>query len=302
MTESLRLPSSGGARIDAEVAPPVARRDPRTRVIHGRTLVDPYHWMRQRDAPEVRAYLEAENAYTAEVMRHTEPLQDELYRQLVGRLQETDASVPVRIDAYWYYSRTVHGQQYSIHCRKHGSLEATEEVLLDLNALGKSFLDLGVFVVSPDHRRLAYSINDDGSERFTLRLLDLERGELVGEAIEDTSPSFAWANDSRIFFYTVRDAARRPHQAFRQVLGRPAADAELVFHEADERFFVSLFKTRSRQFLGLCVESNVTTEIHVLDADAPEADFRPLVERRNGVEIDVDHHTGTCDGRRRYSG
>ena len=286
-------------RPDVEAAPPVARRDPQTRVIHGRELEDPYHWLRDRDAPEVRAHLEAENAYTEGVMRHTEPLQEELYRELVERLQETDATVPVRIDDYWYYRRTVEGQQYSIRCRKRGSLDAPEEVLLDLNTLGggspgggqtRHFLALGTYAVSPDHRLLAYSLNDDGSESFTLRVLDLESREPVGEAIANTSPSFAWANDSRTFFYTVRDAARRPHQVYRHVLGRPTTDDELVFHETDERFFVSLFRTRSRRFIILGTESNVTSEIHVLDADHPEADFRPLIERRQGVEVDVDHH------------
>ncbi len=297
-------------RPDARAAPPVARHDPETRVIHGTELVDPYHWLRDREAPEVRAHLEAENTYTARVMRHTEPLQEELYRQLVDRLQETDASVPVRIDDYWYYSRTVEGQQYEVRCRKRGSLDAPEEVLLDLNTLGegspgggqtrrspgggqtKHFLALGAFAVSPDHRLLAYSLNDDGSESFNLRVLDLESREVVGETIENTSPSGVWANDSRTFFYTVCDAARRPFKAYRHVLGRSPADDELVFHETDERFFMSLFKTRSRRFIGLSVESKVTTEIHVLDADHPEADFRPLIERRQGVEVDVDHHSG----------
>ncbi len=280
-------------RIDAGDTPPVARRETTTRVVHGQPLVDPYAWLRERDDPEVRAYLEAENAYTARAMRHTEPLQEELYGELVGRLQETDSSVPVRVDDYWYYSRTVEGLQYPIRCRKPGSLDAAEEVLLDLNAFEKRFVALGAFAVSPDHRLLAYSLNEDGSESFRLRVLDLERKELVGEAIENTSPSLAWANDSRTFFYTVRDAARRPHQAYRHVVGRPAAEAELVFHEADERFFVSLFKTRSRRFVLLAAESNVTTEIHVLDADRPEDGFRPLIERRQGVEVDLDHHTDT---------
>ncbi len=278
-------------RIDAGAAPPVARRDPRTRVIHGHTLVDPYGWLRDRDAPEVRAHLEAENAYTAAVMRHTESLQDELYREHVGRLQETDSSVPVRIDDYWYYSRTVEGLQYAIRCRKHGDLDAEEEVLLDLNALGKRFLALGAFAVSSSHRLLAYSLNEDGSERFDLRVLDLERGEPVGETIHNTSPSLAWANDNRTFFYAVRDAARRPYKVYRHVIGRPAAEDELVFHERDERFFVSLFKTRSRRFVILVVESNTTTEIRMLDADHPEGDFQSLVERHPGVEVDLDHHT-----------
>ncbi|MCP3962863.1 MAG: S9 family peptidase [bacterium] len=279
-------------RLDVACEAPVARRDPRTSEIHGETLVDPYHWLRERDDPEVQAYLEAENAYTASEMRRTEALQQELYRELVGRMREDDVTVPIRVDEYLYYSRTEKGQQYPIRCRKHGSSSAVEEVLLDLNALstGKDYLALGAFAVSPDHRLLAYSLNDDGSESFTLRVLDLERREHIGEAIESTSPSVAWAADSQTFFYVVRDSTRRPYKAYRQVAGRPAAEGELVFHEPDERFFVSLFKTRSREFLGLSVESNSTTEIHVLDAERPAGGFRLLIERRQGVELQIDHH------------
>ncbi len=276
-------------RLDAAAVPPVARREPRARVIHGETLVDPYDWLRRRDDPEVRAYLEAENAFTERSMRHTRPLQEELYRELVGRLKETDSSVPVRIDDFEYFTRTEKGKQYKIHCRRRGP-EAPEEILLDLNALagGSGYLALGAFEVSPDHRLLAYSLNDDGSERYTLRILNLESRREVGEPIGNTSVSVVWANDSRTFFYVVKDAARRPFQAFRRVLGS-GKDDEKVFHERDERFFLSLFKTRSRRFLGLRLDSNVTTEIRVLDADRPQGGFRPLIERRQGVELELDH-------------
>ena len=279
-------------RRPAAAEPPVARRDSRVRVVHGEKLVDPYDWLRERDDPEVRAYLEAENAFTDRAMRHTEPLQEELYRELVGRLLETDSSVPVPVDDFFYYSRTVAGLQYPIHCRKRGSLEAPEEVLLDLNVLGadRPFLALGAFKVSPDHRLLAYSLNEDGSECFVLRILDLERRELLDEVIGNTSPSVVWASDNRTLFYVVRDGARRPYQVFRHVLGSDVAADEKVFHESDERFFVSLFATRSRRFLGIHTGSKITSEIHVLEADRPAESFRCLIARHPGVELDLDHH------------
>lgn len=277
---------------DRATEPPVARREPRARVIHGETLVDPYDWLRERGSPEVQAYLEGENAFTDASMRSTEELQETLYRELVGRIQETDSSVPVPIDDYFYYRRTVEGLQYPIHCRRRGSLEAPEEVIFDLNVLGadRSFLALGALSVSPDHRWLAYSLNEDGSESFTLRVLDLERSNLLEETIEKTSPSVVWANDSRTLFYVVRDAARRPYQVYRHVLGAAPEADELLYHETDERFFVSVFKTRSRRYLGIFSGSAITSEIHVLDADRPAEGFDLLIERRHGVELDLDHH------------
>ena len=261
-------------------------------MVHGDQLIDPYDWLRQRDAPQVNAYLEAENAFTDGSMRHTEALQEKLFNELVGRVRETDATVPAQLDDYFYYSRTVQGLQYPIHCRRQGSLESPEEVLLDLNTLGAAggFLALGAFVVSPDHRLLAYSLNEDGSESFTLRVIDLARRELLGGAIADTAPSVVWANDNETLFYVVRDAARRPYRVFRHRLGQPRAADTLVFQEDDERFFVSLFKTRSRCFLGIRSESTVTTELRVVEADEPAREFRRLAERRQGVELDLDHH------------
>ena len=279
--------------LDASKAAPVARRDSHVRRIHGETLVDPYHWLSERDSPEVLEYLEAENRHTAAAMRHTEDLQSELFHEMLSRLLEDDITVPVRIDDYFYYSRTEKGSQYPIRCRKLGSLEAAEEVLLDLNELAadRPHLDLGVFQVSPDHRLLAYSLEADGSEAYSLRVLDLETREHLEAKIENTGTTLVWANDSQTFFYVVLDAAQRPYRAYRHVLGRSAAHDELVFDEADERFFVSLFAVRSRAYLGLRSESKSTTEIHVLEADRPTDGFRCLIERHQGVEVSIDHHS-----------
>lgn len=269
----------------------MARIDPRPTTIHGLTLLDPYAWLQQREDPKVLEYLSAENAFTEQSMAHTEACQEKLYREMIGRIRETDLAVPVRRDNMFYYFRTEEGLQYPVYCRRKGSLEAPEELLLDLNGLdnGQEFLSLGVLEVSPDHRLLAYSLDDLGSERYRLEVLDLESRELVDEPIEGTASSFVWANDSNIFFYAVADELQRTNQVFRHVIGQTTADP-MVFREDDQRFHLSLFKTRSRKFLGLHLASHTTSEIHVLEAGAPMEDFRPLIGRRAGVEVQLDHH------------
>ncbi len=272
--------------------PPRAHREPRRTSIHGIELTDPYAWLSRREDPRVRAYLEAENAYTACSTRHTEPLRQRLFEEMRGRIQETDVSVPVRIDGFEYYSRIAEGQQYRVYCRRRGGADAAEEVLLDLNQLaaGKSFLRLGVFEVSPDHRLLAYSLDETGSERFTLRVRDLESGELRVEGIENTAWGLVWAADSRTFYYATLDDARRPDKAWRHVLGTAAESDELIYAEPDERFFLSLFRTRSRRFLGISLASHTTSEVHLLDQEQPAAGFRRLAPRSQGIELAVEHH------------
>src|SRR5215210_3116416 len=192
--ESQPLPSSGD---DHSVAP-IARMVPRTETVHGETRVDHYFWLRDRNDPEVIAYLQAENRYTAAVMRRTEGLQEQLYQEMRCRIQETDLTVPERLDSYLYYTRTEAGGQYPIFCRM--AVEGgPEQVLLDQNPLaaGHAYFRVGALSVSPDHRLLAYSVDTSGSEEFTLRIKDLSTGELLAESITNTSHGVAWANDSR---------------------------------------------------------------------------------------------------------
>ncbi|RMH22690.1 MAG: S9 family peptidase [Acidobacteria bacterium] len=272
--------------------PPMAKRVPHVTEIHGETLVDPYYWLRERDNPDVLAYLEAENAYTEQVMKHTEGLQQALYEEMVGRIKETDLSVPVRRGPYYYYSRTEKGKQYRIYCRKKGSLEAPEEILLDVNQLaeGHDFYRLGVFEVSPDHRLLAYAFDVAGSEDYHLRFKDLESGELLADEIPAVAYSFEWGNDNRTVFYTTRDEARRQDRVHRHVLGSDAADDQEIFHEADERFDVYVSKTRSQSYLIIASTSSTTSEMRLLAADRPAGDFILFRPRQQGIEYYVDHH------------
>jgi oligopeptidase B len=238
----------------------------------------------------VISYLEAENAYTADVMAPTKPLQEKLYREILGRIQETDLSVPVKRDDYFYYTRTEEGKAYSVQCRKHGNLDAPEEILLDSNVLaeGQKYFRLGNFAVSPDHRLLAYSTDVEGDETYTIYVKNLETGELLPDRIANTYYTLEWANDNRTFFYTVLDQMKRPYRAHRHELGD--APDSLVYEEPDGRFELALAKTRSRRFVFLESSSPLTSELRYLEAADPRAEFRVMLPRRQDVEYDASHH------------
>src|SRR3984893_7724241 len=204
--------------------PPVARRQPVEHVIHDDRLVDHYAWLRDKNNPEVIAYLNAENAYTDAALRDTEPFQEKLYQEMLGRILQTDLSVPYRLRGYLYFTRTEEGKQYPIHCRKRDSENALEELLLDLNALaaGHSFLSLGAFAVSDDNSLLAYSLDTTGFRQYTLPIKDLRTGDVLAERIERVT-SAAWAADDRTLFYTVEDEpTKRSWRLYRHVLGATA--------------------------------------------------------------------------------
>jgi oligopeptidase B len=283
-----------GTRIEAELAPepPRARSVPRELTIHGDTRVDEYFWLRNREDPEVLAYLEAENRYTDAVMHCTEALQERLFAEMRGRIKETDLSVPERIDGWLYYHRTAEGAQYPIYCRRPVDNENAEEVLLDLNPLaaGHAYFRLGAFEVSPDHRLLAYAVDTSGAESFSLYVKDLATGALLAETLVNVSPSVAWANDSRTLFYVVLDEARRPCRLYRHILGANSAEDALVHFEADESFFLDIARTRSNAFLLLELASHSTSEVRFVSADRPEEPFRTVEPRHAGVEYTVSHH------------
>ncbi len=271
---------------------PKAEKIPYVHSLHGDERVDPYFWMRDRQSPAVIAYLEAENAYTEATMQHTQPLQTTLYKEMLSRIQETDLSVPYRDGDYYYYSRTEAGQAYAIHCRKKGSLDAAEEVLLDENLLaaGYEFFELGTFEVSPDHQLLAYSVDTSGAELYTLYFLDLNTRELYPETIPETYYSFAWGNDCRTVFYTQVDAAHRPFKLFRHQLNTAIEMDTLVYHEPDDSYYLNVGKTRSDAYLIMSLSSKITSEIHYLEADNPTGEFQIIRPRTVGVEYEVEHH------------
>ncbi|MFU8804906.1 MAG: oligopeptidase B, partial [Bradymonadaceae bacterium] len=285
------VPKESAVSTPVSDTPPVAKRIDHQTEVHGQSRVDPYHWMREKENPETIAYLEAENAYTSSKMAHTEELQKSLYDEILGRIEETDLSVPVRHGDYFYYTRTEEGKDYPIHCRKLESLDAVEEILLDQNALaeGHEYFSVGDFEVSDDHRMLAYSIDTRGDERYTLYFKNLETGELKPDAIENTG-GVAWANDHETVFYTTLDDAHRPDKVFRHRLGTATEEDVLILHEEDDAFYAGVNKTRSGRFLLLSLYTISSTEVRYLDADNPTGEFEIIAERRPKVEYSVEHH------------
>ncbi len=281
-----------GAEVFSDL--PIAPVIPLADTTHGDVRIDDYAWLRDRDDPRVIAYLEAENAYTEAVMAHTKALEETLYRELVGRIKETDLTVPYRKGGYFYYTRTEEGEQYPIYCRKRGRLDAEEETILDQNVLaaGHDYCDVGTVSVSPDGRLLAYSVDTTGAERFTLYVKDLETGALLPDVIENVDYPVQWANDNMTLFYTTADAAERTDKLWRHLLGTDPADDELVYHEADEAYWVDVERTRSGQYIILSLEKSTSSEQWVLSADDPWGDFRLVEPRRPDVEYYLAHHGG----------
>jgi oligopeptidase B len=277
---------------DADLQPPVAPRRPHVVEAHGDRRTDDWYWLRERENSEVLALLEAENAYTEAMLGHTDGLQQQLYDEIVARIQETDLSVPARKGDYWYYARTIEGLQYPVACRRQGGADGPEQVLLDENVLaeGHDFLAVANDEVSPDHRLLAYATDYDGGERYGLRFRDLATGDDLPDLVEDTYYGVAWAADSSTVFYTKVDEAMRPHQLWRHRVGTPADDDVLVFQEDDDRFWIDVHLTRSERYLLLRLESKVTSEVWYLPADDPIGEFRVIRPREQDVEYSVDHH------------
>lgn len=274
------------------ISPPVAKVVPRTDTIHGEARIDNYFWLRERGNPEVIEYLKAENKYTEAMMKHTEKLQETLYQEMLSRIKETDLSVPEKIDDYYYYTRTEEGKQYSIYCRKKGSLDSKEEILLDQNELaeGRKYFRIGVFEVSPNHQLLAFSIDTTGAETYTIHIKDLNSGELLKDEIPNTYYSVEWANDNNTIFYSTLDEAKRPYKLFRHKLGTDAKEDDLLHFEEDEAYFLRLSKTKSKQYLLLGLESMTTTEVWYLDADRPDKPFKLIHPRQHEMEYYIAHH------------
>jgi oligopeptidase B len=273
----------------SQPTPPVALKWPKTDVYHGDHRADDYFWLREKSQPEVAAYLEAENAYIEAVMAPTRDLQGRLYREMLSHIQETDVNVPYRQGRWFYHSRTEEGQQYPIYCRKQGSLDAPEEVVLDLNELaqGEKFLSLAVYEVSDDGNLLAYTTDTTGFREYTLSVKDLRTGELLPDRVEKVG-AVAWAADNRTLFYTTEDHAKRAYRLWRHRLG-DTSDT-LLYEEGDERFRVSVTRCRSRAYLFLTSGSHTASEARFLPADNPEGEWQLVAPREAEHEYYVDHH------------
>jgi len=272
-------------------APPIAKRELQVKDINGVKLVDNYAWLREKKNPEVKAYLDAENAYTDAVMKPSEPLQEKLYREMLSRLKETDVEVPYKEGGYFYYVRTEAGKQYGIRCRKKGSMDAPEEILLDVNELakGQAFMSVGAFRISDDGNLLAYTTDNTGYRQYALAVKDLRSGKLLADHAERVD-SIAWANDNKTIFYTVEDAvSKRGYQAYRHAVGSAGPDP-LLYEEKDERFDIGIGKTRSNAYILLYASSHTTSEARYIPADQPMAEWKIIEPRKQGVEYYPDHN------------
>lgn len=299
--------------MDTAPPPPVAERRPVALTHHGDTRTDDWYWLRDRDDPAVLAYLEAENAYTEAVTAASEPLRAAIFAEIKGRVRETDATAPVRHGVWEYFTRTREGDQYAVHCRRPAGTPGApdpdavagsppgEEVLLDENhEAGTGYFAVGTFDLSPDQELLAWSDDRSGGERYTLRVRDLGTGTDLPDLLSDTYYGTAWAGPDpdghRWLFFVRTDDAVRPYQVWRHRLGADPSDAVCVFEEADERFFVSVDRTRSGDFVVIASGSKTTSEVRVVATADPTAPPTVVAPRRDGVEYHLDHHRGLDGG------
>ena len=295
---------------ESAISPPLARKEHKELTLHGLTLVDDYAWLRDKENPDVTAYLEAENAYAEAVMEPLAGLRDELYKEMLSHIKQTDVSVPFRDGDWWYYTRTEEGLQYGIHCRKRAVGEpgveskpaenAAEEVVLDGNKLaeGHAFFAIGATDITDDGRWLAYTTDTTGFRQYTLHVKNLETDETdkldktPGDTVERVG-SVTWASENRTLFYTVEDEEqKRQYQLWRHRLGTSHAEDVLIYQDDDERFNLGAGRTRDGKYIVVESASHTTTEFQVLAADRPEGNFSLILAREDEHEYYVDHRNG----------
>src|SRR5690606_4672394 len=278
-------------------APPVAAKKPyEVRAPHGAVRQDEYYWLRDdsRESPEMLAYLKAENAYADAVLAPVRGLEERLYRELVGRVKQDDASVPYFDDGYWYYVRYETGKEYPIHARRQGSMEAPEQVLFDVNSMaeGKNFFQLANYEISEDGRLAAWAEDTVGRRQYVLRVKNLETGEVLADRITGASASLMWGDDNRTLYYVENDPETLLTKRVKaHVLGTPSSADRLVYEEADETFYMGIGRTRSDEYLCIGVESTVSSEMRCTEAANP-GEWKILAPRQRDFEYMADHYGG----------
>ena len=276
-----------------EMKPPVADKEPKELTTNGHTRIDNYYWLKDRDNQKVIDYLNAENTYTAAVMKDTEELQEKLYQEIVGRIRQTDESVPYKHNGYFYFIRYEEGKEYPVYCRKKETLEAPEEVLLNVNQMaeGHDYYQVSGYVVSPDNKMIAFGVDTVSRRLYTMYFKDLETGKILDESIPLTVGRAAWANDNRTLFYAAKDERTlRPDRICKHVLGTQQPADKLIWFEKDETYSAVVFRTKSEQFLMIASYSTLSTEFRFLSADDPDGRFRIIQPRGANLEYSVDHY------------
>ncbi len=278
---------------NTQLQPSVAEKIKKELSIHGHTRIDNYYWMNERENPCVIEHLKAENAYTDAVLKHTEPFQKELYDEMVARIKKTDESVPYKKNGYYYYSRTEGDAEYPLICRKKGSLEAEEEIILDIPKMaeGEVFFSVGDYEISTNNELIAYSVDNVSRRKYTIYIKNLKTGEIYPDKIENTSGSITFANDNKTLFYTKKDEQTLlPYQVYTHKLGEEVAEDRLVYEEKDATFYTSCYKTKSEKYIMIACSSTLTSEVRFIEADSPESAFQIIAPRERGIEYSVAHY------------
>ncbi|MEH0158060.1 S9 family peptidase [Limibacter armeniacum] len=276
-----------------KIMPPVAKKVPVELTQHGDVRIDNYYWMRDRENPEVIAYLEAENAYTEQVMTPHKSLEDELFDEIKARIKEDDESVPYKLNGYYYYSKHEEGKGYAIHCRKKGSLDAEEEILLDVNqvAEGHDFCSVGGLKVSEQNDMLAYAVDNVGRRIYTICFKNLISGVEIEEKLEHTTGNIAWAADNKTLFYTTQDEETlRSNKVWKHRLGTSQEEDELIFEETDEKFTVAVMRSKSREYIFINSSSTLSSEWRFVESNDPDSGFRLVQSREHKHEYGIDHY------------
>ncbi|HAF30457.1 MAG TPA: oligopeptidase B [Bacteroidales bacterium] len=277
---------------DIQMNIPDVKKIPRELTIHGQTRVDNYFWLNERENPEVIKYLEDENDYTKSVLKPTEGLQEKLFEEMKSRIKEKDESVPYEKNDYFYYTRYEEGKEYPIYCRKKGSLDSEEEIMLNVNEMadGYEYYHINGLSISPDNKLLAYGVDTISRRMYTIHVKNLETGEIYIDELPVTTGSVAWANDNKTFFYTKKNPETlRSIKIFKHVLNDDYSDDKEIYHETDETFGTSIWKTKSEKYLIISSYSTMAEEYRFLDADNPNGDFKIIQERERGLEYSISH-------------
>jgi oligopeptidase B len=275
------------------IMPPVAKKVKKELTIHGHTRIDEYYWLNERENPEVIKLLKAENAYKDAVLAHTKDFQEKIFNEIIGRIKKTDMSVPYKYQGYFYYTRYEEGGEYPIYCRKKGSLEGTEEILLNVNemAKGHEYFNVAGHSVSADNNLISYGVDTVSRRKYKLYFKNLKTGELLKEVISDTSGRAAWANDNKTVFYTKKDPTTlRSFKVMKHILGTDVSKDKEIFHETDPTFSTYVYKSKSKKFLFIASSHTLSSEFRFLDAYDPDGEFKIFQKRDMSYEYSIDHY------------
>ena len=273
------------------MTPPIAKIIPKELSVHNHTRIDNYYWLNEPKNPEVIKYLEDENAYLDKMMAHTKPFQEKLFKEIKSRIKETDISVPYFLNGYWYYTRFEEKQEYPINCRKKGSLEAPEEIMLNINemAKGHDFYQVNDFEISTDNNLIAFSVDTVGRRQFVIYFKNLSTGEILKDKIEKTNGSMAWANDNKTLLYAINeDLTLRSYKIMKHKLGSKSKNGQLVFHEKDETFNIDVHKNKTNKYLVITSYSTVSSEQRIIDANQPDGEFKIIQPRERDLEYSIE--------------